>query len=172
MGVSKNRGAPKSSILIGFSIINHQFWGAPIFGNTHIQIIISGWRLEIRVPSPPGWMETNPPTEVLVAVQSPAFAGVDVRVCALDLEVILGLFWKNRGTMVFLFWGAKSNAVARSWRCFHDWFTARLWERLRFCRPKDIWKISNKNTLLSKASASAWLVKSLTNKVWVWKLVA
>ena len=31
MGVSKNRGAPKSSILIGFSIINHPFWGTPIF---------------------------------------------------------------------------------------------------------------------------------------------
>ena len=34
MGVSKNRGTPKSSILIGFSIINHPFWGTPIFGNT------------------------------------------------------------------------------------------------------------------------------------------
>ena len=41
MGVSKNRGGPpKSSILIGFSIINHPFWGTPIFGNTHIGIII------------------------------------------------------------------------------------------------------------------------------------
>ena len=37
MGVSKYRGGPpKSSILIGFSIINHPFWGTPIFGNTHI----------------------------------------------------------------------------------------------------------------------------------------
>ena len=37
MGVSKNRGTPKSSILIGFSIINHPFWGpTPIFGNTHM----------------------------------------------------------------------------------------------------------------------------------------
>ena len=36
MGVSKNRGTPKSSILIGFSLINHPFWGTPIFGNTHI----------------------------------------------------------------------------------------------------------------------------------------
>ena len=27
---------PKSSILIGFSIINHPFWDTPIFGNTHI----------------------------------------------------------------------------------------------------------------------------------------
>ena len=26
---------PKSCILIGFSIINHPFWGTPIFGNTH-----------------------------------------------------------------------------------------------------------------------------------------
>ena len=30
------RGTPKSSILIGFSIINHPFWGTPIFGNTHV----------------------------------------------------------------------------------------------------------------------------------------
>ena len=36
MGVSKNRGTPKSSILMGFSIINHPFWGTPIFGNTHM----------------------------------------------------------------------------------------------------------------------------------------
>ncbi len=36
MGVSKNKGTPKSSILIGFgTIINHPFWDTPIFGNTH-----------------------------------------------------------------------------------------------------------------------------------------
>ena len=41
MGVSKNSGTPKSSSLIGFSIINHPFWGpSPIFGNTHIYIYI------------------------------------------------------------------------------------------------------------------------------------
>ena len=28
---------PKSSILIGFSIINHPFWGNPIFGNTQMK---------------------------------------------------------------------------------------------------------------------------------------
>ena len=27
---------PNHPILIGFSIINHPFWGSPIFGNTHI----------------------------------------------------------------------------------------------------------------------------------------
>ena len=35
LGVSKNSGTPKSFILIGFSIINHPFWGTPIFGNTY-----------------------------------------------------------------------------------------------------------------------------------------
>ena len=40
MDVSENGGTPKSLILIGFSIINHPFWGTPIFGNTHIKICI------------------------------------------------------------------------------------------------------------------------------------
>ena len=43
MGVSKNNGTPKSSILIGFSIINHPFWGTPIFGNTHITWVFYGF---------------------------------------------------------------------------------------------------------------------------------
>ena len=36
MGVSENSGTPKSSTLIGFSILNHPFWGTPILGNIHI----------------------------------------------------------------------------------------------------------------------------------------
>ena len=37
MDVSKNTGGtPKSSILVGFSILQHPFWGTTIFGNTHI----------------------------------------------------------------------------------------------------------------------------------------
>ena len=40
MGVSKNSGTPKSSISIGFSIINHPFWGTTILGNTHIYTYI------------------------------------------------------------------------------------------------------------------------------------
>ena len=31
---------PKSSISIGFFIINHPFWGTPIFGKTHVYIRI------------------------------------------------------------------------------------------------------------------------------------
>ena len=41
MGVPPNIGVvkpPKSSILIGFSIINHPFWGTPIFGNIHMTL--------------------------------------------------------------------------------------------------------------------------------------
>ena len=40
MGVSKNSGTPKLSILIGFSIINYPFWGTLIFGNTHITLML------------------------------------------------------------------------------------------------------------------------------------
>ena len=36
MDVSENSDAPKSSLLLGFSITNHPFWGTPIFGNLHI----------------------------------------------------------------------------------------------------------------------------------------
>ena len=36
MGVSKNRGNPQIIHFNDFSIINHPFWGTPIFGNTHI----------------------------------------------------------------------------------------------------------------------------------------
>ena len=37
MGVSWSGGTPKSSILMGFSIINHPFGGTPISGNPHMQ---------------------------------------------------------------------------------------------------------------------------------------
>ena len=41
MGVSENYGTPKSSILIGSSIINHPFWGTPILGSPLIYIYIN-----------------------------------------------------------------------------------------------------------------------------------
>ena len=47
MDVSENSGTPKSSILIGFSIINHPFWGTPIFGNTHMAPFITGEGLHL-----------------------------------------------------------------------------------------------------------------------------
>ena len=60
MDVSENSGTPKSSILIGFSIINNPFWGTPIFGNTHMirsQVTIfheavSEWKGHVFTHSP------------------------------------------------------------------------------------------------------------------------
>ena len=44
MGISNNRGAPKSSILIGFSTINHPFSGTPIFGkHSHEKLSMLVW---------------------------------------------------------------------------------------------------------------------------------
>ena len=46
LDVSKNRGfyPPNHPILIGFSIINHPFWGpTPVFGNTHSSLLAPGW---------------------------------------------------------------------------------------------------------------------------------
>ena len=42
LGVEPKIGGkpPKSSILIGCSIINHPFWDSPIFGNTHSQDVL------------------------------------------------------------------------------------------------------------------------------------
>ena len=39
LGVSENNGTPKSSILIGFSIINHPFWGTSVFGNPQLELV-------------------------------------------------------------------------------------------------------------------------------------
>ena len=44
MDVSENSGTPKSSILMGFSIINHPFLGTPIFGNTQISLTPVIWQ--------------------------------------------------------------------------------------------------------------------------------
>ena len=52
MDVSENSGTPKSSILIGYSIINHPFWGTPIFGNTHIQMSRPRPRRASSLPRP------------------------------------------------------------------------------------------------------------------------
>ena len=79
MGVSKNSGTPKSSILIGFSIINHPFWGTTIFGNTHINIskIFPFTPIKFHgffFPTPPRWVKqthTNPHMTEFLLVPTP-----------------------------------------------------------------------------------------------------
>ena len=60
LDVSENGGIPKSSFLIGFSIINHPFRGTLIFGNTHLLYVFSsemgsfneiGWGLGLEASS-------------------------------------------------------------------------------------------------------------------------
>ncbi len=53
---------PKSSILIGFSIINHPFWGTPIFGNTQISIWLLEGLSNLRVGNFQ-WNVWNPKTQ-------------------------------------------------------------------------------------------------------------
>ena len=43
LGVSENSGTPKSSILIGISIINHPFWGPTIFGTPRRNLVDFWW---------------------------------------------------------------------------------------------------------------------------------
>ena len=66
MGVSKNTGTPKSSILIGFSIINHPFWGTTIFGDTHIvpNPTTSKPILSDKLPLPPSWAQAPWPSSL------------------------------------------------------------------------------------------------------------
>ena len=48
LGVSENNGTPKSSILIGFSIINHPFWGTSVFGNPQLELVcFAAWVLRV-----------------------------------------------------------------------------------------------------------------------------
>ena len=54
LGVSENGGTPKSSILIGLSIINHPFWGTPVFGNTQLELIDSSHIMKTSRKTHPG----------------------------------------------------------------------------------------------------------------------
>ena len=54
MGVFKNWGTPKSSILVGFSIINHPFWGFFPYFWKHPYIYIYTY------PKQPGERRKNP----------------------------------------------------------------------------------------------------------------
>ena len=38
VSINGGGGTPKSSMLIGSSVVNHPFWGTPIYGNPHMDI--------------------------------------------------------------------------------------------------------------------------------------
>ena len=51
---------PKSSILIGFSIINHPFWGTHIFGNTHLVVEFQPHQQSMRTRQIGSWNPKDP----------------------------------------------------------------------------------------------------------------
>ena len=108
----KNRGGPpKSSILIGFSIINHPFWGTPIFGNIHVWLRfidlkenrmlfschIVGCLLHLRVPS--GWTHISKPfpksAGTWCAAQKSCWQGVLPK----DTRVVKWMRWREKRLM-------------------------------------------------------------------------
>ena len=83
MDVFKNSATPKSSILIGVSIINHPFRGTPIFGNTHIELDTSG--------TPP--IFSTPPPEFGEVDET--FGGNDTTRVAKKGKKEMVILWKN-----------------------------------------------------------------------------
>ena len=104
-GVPKNRGTPKSWILIEFSITNHPFWGTPIFGNTqycmHCDVqknhtVISQWTVrgtsEIRRDK---WASTCPSGRVksgMASLEMKFGLGPKVKWISLSFSLSLSLY--------------------------------------------------------------------------------
>ena len=97
MGVSINGGTPKTSILVGFSSINHPFLGYPINGNSHIGKYAS-WELV------PWWIPTS---KVLLeiswfCVQIAESCVTDVLICFNGINTTgfsMGIFvWEQAST--------------------------------------------------------------------------
>ena len=96
MGVSKNNGTSKSSILIGLSIINHPFWGpTPIFGNIqkwsrHYTMPPKGFLLRhlCQGPTPLGRSERE---QKFIQHACNTFPGPLVE----DRDMFWEAFWKN-----------------------------------------------------------------------------
>ena len=59
MGVSKNNGTPKSSILIGISIINHPYRDTIICGNTYMVEQHDEFGEKIGQPKTTCWQEND-----------------------------------------------------------------------------------------------------------------
>ena len=77
MDVSENRGTPKSSILIGFSIMNHPFWGTFILGTP-----------QMNLQNPSRWKEQ--------------MASLEAMDLMLDLTQLMGEMRTSRSYMIYL----------------------------------------------------------------------
>ena len=99
MGVSKNRGfPPKSSILIGFSIINHPFWGYPYF-----------WKYLYP-------FSKTKKTGKLQVRHRTSFPATPI---PLDPQKINGLFW-------FWFFGGR-DYITPLWKAIYTWYISSIY---------------------------------------------
>ena len=94
MDVSENSGTPKSSILIGFSIINHPFWDTPIL-ETSIYPSKSP-------KAPKNGFTTSPaqPSRIVVDGAVPILQGVDGK-CFAKVNGYGGVPRKNPKILMF-----------------------------------------------------------------------
>ena len=75
--VSLNGGTPKSSILLGFSIINHPFWGTFIFGNTNVVVHFDLGKLTANI----GMVVASVLSESVASVNPPCWRMRMSRIC-------------------------------------------------------------------------------------------
>ena len=134
---------PNSSILIGFSFINHPFWGTPIFGNTHFFIscitlnvfFLSSccwtlWMVNlVEEMCNIGWLRTgNPLVDSVAEHQAASEQAYDMYLSTPRYLAFIGLFFC---------WHQKTPAKIFPATCFAEngYFSKRLnFTRLFFCR--------------------------------------
>ena len=97
MELSWNRGTPKSSMLIGFSLVNHPFWGTTIYGNPIYVITfnISRWsitRIKLGAMTsmhiwwcwPNWWLVVNPGKHSTLPAENMAAC-----FCCIPLDIVM-----------------------------------------------------------------------------------
>ena len=94
MDVSENSGTPKSSILIGFSIINHPFWSTPIFGNIQMVAFHFSFPVSYRGSKRSG-PHGRPRSQVGTSLGA-APCGCETKAAALSGETIITGTWRRR----------------------------------------------------------------------------
>ena len=114
VGVSKNMGKPpKSSILIGFSIVNHLFWGTTIFGNTQLKShYLPGFFTSFRWWKPDFWAINS-----MVSWWMFQVANVEFSQKISQEKLGLGAYRHGAGNIIGMFFPnySKSRQILQGW---------------------------------------------------------
>ena len=114
MDVSENSGTPKSSNLIGVSILNHPFWGTTIFGNTYIR------HFKMSCNTPPVDDKGGQDCQRYLRSQV---------ICIGDLTIHLGK--KNKGDLQLEVWNV---VTSKPW----NWTLACLPNKTKMALPQNL----------------------------------